>query len=149
MPVIYQRKGGQNLRPPMVSLFLAEHAIEFGARRGDLILHYRQKRLRIRQDDAVLEKLGAGRTAEGRLIGPPLIQRRYLDALFNAVELALGDIPADGEHLSYFIQAADGAIGVLGPDVDVLDELDFGIGRQERAIRIVSLARVVAYVETI
>src|SRR5208282_4613819 len=56
--------------PKRFILFLTEDAIEFGARRGDLILHHGQQRLRVGQDDAVLQELRAGGAAEGRLIRP-------------------------------------------------------------------------------
>src|SRR5271163_4532782 len=56
--------------PQALQLLLAEDAVEFGSRYGDLILHHRQKRLSVGQDRAVLQELGAGGAAEGCLIRP-------------------------------------------------------------------------------
>ena len=75
--------------PERGNLFLAEDAVELRARRRDLILHDRLQRLRVGQDDAILQELGAGRAAEGRLIGPALVEVGDLDPLLDPVELAL------------------------------------------------------------
>ena len=87
-------KGPGYAWPRARNLFLIEDTVELSSRAGDLILHHRQQRLSVRQDDAILQELSAGRAAESRLIRPSLIERRYLNALIDFVELALGDIPA-------------------------------------------------------
>ena len=127
----------------------AEDLVEFHPRRGDLVGHDRQQRLGVGQDHAVLEELGAGRPAEGRLVRPALVEGGDLEALLDAVELALRHVPADGEDLAGLVQALDRAVGVLGADVDVLDELDLGIGREERPVGVIGLARIVADVEAV
>jgi hypothetical protein len=82
------RRRGQDIPgPERGNLFLTKDAVELSSRCGDLILHHRQQRLSVRQDDAILQELGAGWAAEGRLIGPSLIERGYLNALLDSVEL--------------------------------------------------------------
>ena len=75
--------------PERRNLFLVEDTVEFDSGTGDLILHHRQQRLGVREDDAILQELGACQAAEGRLIRPTLIERRYLKALVDSVKLTL------------------------------------------------------------
>ena len=94
--------------------------------------------------------IGHGRAAESRLIRPSLIERRYLNALINSVEaLALGDIPADREHLASLVQARDRPIGMFGADVDILNELYVRIGREECPVGVIGLTGIVADVKSI
>ncbi len=84
------RGTGQDMPgPERGDLFLTEDAVELSSCTSDLILHHRQQRLGVGQDDAILQELGAGRTAEGRLIRPSLIERCDLKALLDPVELTL------------------------------------------------------------
>src|SRR5208282_4260792 len=69
--------------PKRFILFLTEDAIELGARRGDLILHHGLERLRVGEDDAVLQELRASGAAEGRLVRPSLVEGRATSMPFS------------------------------------------------------------------
>src|SRR5687768_17822414 len=72
-------------RPPTPPLFpyttlfrssAAEELLEVGTSLLEILLGDRQQLLGVRQDRAVLEELGAGHRPEGRLVAPPLVERR-------------------------------------------------------------------------
>ena len=126
-----------------------EYAVEFLALRFDLVGHDRHQRLCVRQDDAVFQELRTGRATERRLVRPALVERGDLRAFLDAVELAFGDVPANRENLAALVQALDRPVGVLGADVDVLDELHVRVGGNEGTVGVVGRAGFVADVQPV
>src|SRR6185437_3858705 len=128
-------------------LLLTHGAIELLARLLDTGLQNGLECLRVGQDHAILQKLGAGYRAEGRLIRPALIEFGDLRSLFDRLQLAFRRVPADREDLAVQPQALDGAVGMLGADVHILDELDVWVGGEEGAVDVISLAGLIAGVK--
>ena len=118
----------------------AEDGVQRCAGLGRVGLGHREQLLAVGPDDAVLEEVGAGERTEAGLLGPLLVERRDLGALVDGIELAVRDVPADGVDLAVQAGVLDGLVGVLGGDVDVLDELEVGVVGDERRVRGIGVA---------
>src|SRR5437867_725943 len=91
---------GSRRTPGPLSSVARHRLVELRAGLGDIRLQHRPQRLGIGQHHAIGQELGAGRAAEGGLVGPALVEKGDLDAALDGVELALADVPADGEGLA-------------------------------------------------
>src|SRR6266566_5060518 len=110
---------------------------ELHASFGLVLLGDRLEGVRVRQNLAVLEELGTCPAAEGSMLAPLLVERDNLGTFLDRVELADAHVPAERPDLAGKAKVLDGPVGVLGPDVDVLDELDRRVAGDECLVGVI------------
>ena len=91
----------------------------------------------------------AGGAAESGLIGPLLIQQRDLNAGLDPIKLHRCRVPPDGEDLADPMELGDRPIRVGRADIDILDELNVRMPKQESLVDVEDLAFVERRVERI